>query len=502
MIAALSMSLLHFLWQGALLGVLAALALRVPARKEARLRYGIACAFFATMAAAPFLTFAYFMRMTQASAPTIHPPLRTVTSLLNPQAQGQLGEGWVSSVLLVWAAGVVVFSLRAAGGLSLVMSRVSVKSPAPEQVLTAAQRIARSFGIRKLIPVFTSTRINVPIVFGALRPIIVLPCSALTGLSQSQLEAILAHELAHIVRHDFLINCFQTAVEVVLFYHPAVWWLSGRIRLEREMCCDEMAAGRCGDRLLYSRALLALEEGREDFVPAATGGNLRRRIEHLLGQSENHVAEPRAAAGLIAVLTCSAVVILSLAPGIRAQSTEAQEKEHRRRISYANERFSDARPGTETDRGKIYVEKGPPDEIESHPAEHREAWRYKNGDIFEFSGPQYDLKASDSPARHFPPTGEKRLWISRNVQKQKLVSAPEPEYPATARVARQQGVVMLAVLINKEGRVQDVAVMSGAPLLAEAAANAVRQWTYQTTLLNGAPVEVVTTVDVPFRLME
>ena len=130
-------------------------------------------------------------------------------------------------MLIVWAAGVIVFGLRAAGGLSLVMSRVSVKTPA-RTCHNGCPADCANFGISKLVPVFTSARINVPIVFGALRPIIVLPCSALTGLSQSQLEAILAHELAHIVRHDFLINCFQTAVEVVLFYHPAVWWLSGR----------------------------------------------------------------------------------------------------------------------------------------------------------------------------------------------------------------------------------------------------------------------------------
>ena len=148
------------------------------------------------------------------------------------------------------------------------------------------------------------------------------------------------------------------------------------------------------------------------------------------------------------------------------------------------------------------MEKGPPYEIESHPRDHREVWRYQNGDIYEFGGPEYDLKAEDSPASHFPSTGEKRLRIAGTVQKTKLISAPQPQYPATARLAQQEGVVTLAVLINKDGNVQDVAVMSGVPLLAEAAANAVRQWIYRTTLLNGNPVEVVTTVDVPFRLAE
>jgi TonB family protein len=314
------------------------------------------------------------------------------------------------------------------------------------------------------------------------------------------LEAILAHELAHIARHDFLVNCFQSLVEVVLFYHPAVWWLSGRIRQEREMCCDEMAAAVCGDRVLYSRALVALEEGLQEFVPAANGGNLGRRIEHLLRQPADHVPESRAAAGLMAILTCGAVAILSLAPGMLAQSNarEADQKEHNRRVAYSNERFS----GAETARGRMYVEKGPPDEIESHPSEQREVWLYRNEGIYEFGGPQYDLKVGAGGAFNFPATGEQRLRVGRLVQEAKLTYSPRPEYPAEARLSRTEGVVTLAVLISKDGNVQDVAVVNGNPLLAEAAASAVRQWRYRTTLLNGVPVEVVTSVEVPFRLIE
>src|SRR4051794_30032757 len=198
MIAALTISLLHFLWQGALLGALAAVAHRIPGRDETRLRYGIACVFLMLMTAAPVLTFVFLTRSGTAATPAVTQPLRTATGFLNPETQAQLGGAWLSAVLFVWAAGVIVFGLRAVGGLSLVLSRVSVKTTAPEYVLTATQCIANSLGIGKLVPVFTSARLNVPIVFGALKPIIVLPCSALTGLSQSQLEAILAHELAHI----------------------------------------------------------------------------------------------------------------------------------------------------------------------------------------------------------------------------------------------------------------------------------------------------------------
>jgi TonB family protein len=198
-------------------------------------------------------------------------------------------------------------------------------------------------------------------------------------------------------------------------------------------------------------------------------------------------------------------VVLWLAPGMLAQSTagdEANQQEHRRRISWANERFTDARPGSETARGRMYVEKGPPDEIESHPSEQRELWLYRNEGIYEFGGPQYDLKVSDGGAFNFPSTGEKRLRIGRPVQEGKLTYSVRPEYPATARLNGTEGVVTLAVLINRNGNVQDVAVVNGNSLLVEAAANAVKQWTYRPTLLNGSPVEVVTSVEVTFRLIE
>jgi TonB family protein len=500
MIPALSMSLLHFVWQGALLGVFAGLALRLAARSSVRMRYGIACVFLALMLAAPLLTFALLAPMGLDAAPVAGQALRSAKGFTDSQMQAAVGDAWFTPVLFAWLSGVVVFGLRAAGGLSLVMCRLSRKSPAPERVRAAVQRIASDLGLPRLVPVFTSARVGVPIVFGVLRPMIVLPCSALTGLSPMQLEAILAHELAHIARHDFLVNCFQSLVEVVLFYHPAVWWLSGRIRQEREMCCDEMAAAVCGGRVLYSRALVALEEGLQEFVPAANGGNLGRRIEHLLRQPADHVPESRAAAGLMAILTCGAVAILSLAPGMLAQSNarEADQKEHNRRVAYSNERFS----GAETARGRMYVEKGPPDEIESHPSEQREVWLYRNEGIYEFGGPQYDLKVGAGGAFNFPATGEQRLRVGRLVQEAKLTYSPRPEYPAEARLSRTEGVVTLAVLISKDGNVQDVAVVNGNPLLAEAAASAVRQWRYRTTLLNGVPVEVVTSVEVPFRLIE
>jgi len=130
---------------------------------------------------------------------------------------------------------------------------------------------------------------GVPAVIGWLRPVILVPAGALLHLSPEELEAVIAHELAHVRRRDYLVNLLQSAIEILMFYHPAVWWIGRRIRAEREHCCDDMAVAACGNRLVYARALAALEElraGQTRFAMAATGGPLLGRIRRLLGQNE------------------------------------------------------------------------------------------------------------------------------------------------------------------------------------------------------------------------
>ena len=119
-------------------------------------------------------------------------------------------------------------------------------------------RLSRRLHITRAITLFESTLVDVPTVIGFVKPVILLPASVLGGLTPQQLEAILAHELAHIRRHDYIVNLLQSLLETLLFYHPAVWWLSRRIRIEREHCCDDLAVSLCGDPLVYARALADL----------------------------------------------------------------------------------------------------------------------------------------------------------------------------------------------------------------------------------------------------
>ena len=158
---------------------------------------------------------------------------------------------------------------------------------ADERVLTMVAGLARQIGITRPVRVLISSLANGPGVVGWLRPVMLLPPAAAMGLTPQQLEAVIAHEIAHIKRHDYLVNLFQVVAETVFFYHPVVWWTSKQIRIERELCCDDVAVRANGDPIAYARALTtlarhqlgtpALHRGRDRRFPAAQSAASRRR---------------------------------------------------------------------------------------------------------------------------------------------------------------------------------------------------------------------------------
>ena len=155
---------------------------------------------------------------------------------------------------------------------------------------------------------------HAPAVVGLLRPVLLVPVGALAGLPAEQVELLLIHELAHIRRYDYLVNALQSMVEALLFYHPAVWWVSGQMRSEREMCCDDAAVAITGDAPGLARALAqigAAEHAHQQAAMAATGGSLVNRVARLLGvprpASRTHSLAAVAAAALIAI---SAIAVL------------------------------------------------------------------------------------------------------------------------------------------------------------------------------------------------
>ncbi|HET9217059.1 MAG TPA: ankyrin repeat domain-containing protein [Terriglobia bacterium] len=278
-------SLLHFVWQGAAIAVVAALALRLMRRRPPEWRYATASAALFAMLAAPFLTFAFYAETGALTLRVLH-TLNSVTVAASEASAAGI-DVWTRRIVFVWLVGVIVFLTRLAGGWLLsrrmLSSAAAVVTPV---VVEALGRARNGLNFHRKVRLLSGEHIETPVVIGWLRPAILLPASALTGLSPDHLLAILAHELAHIRRHDFLVNGMQRAVECVLFYHPAVWWISGRMRVERERCCDDVAVQVCGDRLVYVRALVALENARAATpilaLPTA-GAGVADRVRRILG---------------------------------------------------------------------------------------------------------------------------------------------------------------------------------------------------------------------------
>jgi len=298
--ARIGWTLAAFLWQGVLVAFLLAAANAVLARSSSRARYAAACCAMVVLLACPIATFVSLgpsADLAPAPASTtafrsdaaVVPagPARTESSLSVFIRALRSGTAEVAPRLApLWAAGVLLLSLRFVGGWT-VARRLTLRrvQPAPPAVREALTRLSERLGVRKTVRVLQSAAVSVPTALGALRPVILLPVSALAGVSPEGLEAVLAHELAHIRRRDYLVNLLQTAVETLLFYHPAVWWVSRRIRIERENCCDDIAIQATGDVRAYARALVGLEEIRDRrprLAVAATGGTLLQRIARLL----------------------------------------------------------------------------------------------------------------------------------------------------------------------------------------------------------------------------
>jgi beta-lactamase regulating signal transducer with metallopeptidase domain len=214
---------------------------------------------------------------------------------------------------LVWLAGVMLMSARTLGGLILAR-RLKLRGARPvcEFWREKAARVARKLSVSGPVRVLESSLVCVPTAVGWLRPAVLLPASAFTGLTPRQLEAVLAHELAHIRRHDYLLNVLQTAVETLLFYHPAVWWVSRQIRAEREHACDDMAVLVTGDALTYARALTRIERLRATgprLAMAADGGSLRSRVLRLVeGPPRPHRLSPLLVGLFFFVATLTTVV--------------------------------------------------------------------------------------------------------------------------------------------------------------------------------------------------
>jgi uncharacterized protein (TIGR03435 family) len=334
--------LVHFVWQAAVVALGAASLLRACRRQSAEVRYVIGCSMLAIM----LLTAVATAAIVRIDGGTREHPKRVNVELAR-QSSSDVGvalpielEGRPSRadvrarmeaafpwIVSMWLIGVVALVVRESIGWWR-LSRVHQLglSSKPSAWQAAGNRIATRLGLTGVVRIVEFPQIDVPFVVGCLRPIVVLPLSAMAHLNVAQVEAILAHELAHVRRHDYLANLLQTLAETIFFYHPAVWWLSARIRDEREHCCDDIAVDMCGDPVSYAAALTELEmwrRGDGGLAAAATGGTLLHRVRRILRvEPQSRMSHWALTLAVLAGLFATATAIHSQAPADEELSFE------------------------------------------------------------------------------------------------------------------------------------------------------------------------------------
>lgn len=314
-------ALLHFLWQGAVIGLVAALLLHVLRVARPQARYAIACMALLACALAPIADIAWQLGHAQAAVvlmpltPVQGVPMRSLPAMVLAPMLGNatqmLAQAWrlddaLPAIVAVWAAGACVLSLRLAMGVWAIQRLCAM----PQGDAWAAWQarldaLAPRFGIRHPVALRLVDTLVSPATVGWWRPVVLLPTALLTRMPVELVEALLAHELAHVRRHDFLVNLLQGAVEALLFYHPVTWWLSRRIRIEREQVADRLAANVLAAPRRLAVALSELSELSDltDRPPslalAAHGGHLMSRIEQLVRPSPHRSGDGRIAFPLL-----------------------------------------------------------------------------------------------------------------------------------------------------------------------------------------------------------
>ena len=263
--------------------------------------------------------------------------LETSTSAV-PPAGTHPRWSWIEAVqpalptaVACWLFGIVILSFRPMLGLYHVLRlRRQGLSPVSAELRRSVADIAGRIGLTRPFDVAQSSGIAVPFVIGIFRPLLVLSPNALACLSPGQLEAVLAHELAHIRRHDFLANLLQTLVETLLFYHPAMWWVSRRVREERENCCDDLAVALMGDRAGYAEMLLLLEKSchAPQLAPSASGGSLLKRVRRIAASKPSLSSDQRPAflGGILMVIfSCLLAIWLAAANAMSLAAENVSE---------------------------------------------------------------------------------------------------------------------------------------------------------------------------------
>jgi beta-lactamase regulating signal transducer with metallopeptidase domain len=322
--SALGWTLLHSLWQITVIGLLNALVLMLLRRKTAALRYRITGLAMLTIPAVALITFCLYYndspnvwrfeqgsitQQIEGNTPTLpSPDAGAQTAPIMPETSSettQMGFGarmqayfepHLPLIACLWLLGVSFFLLRLVGQMGrLYYLKNRMNFPVDEYWTELTERLSAKAGLTKAVEVVESALVRSPVVIGHLKPMILFPLGVINRLSPQEIEAILAHELAHVVRYDFVFNIVQSVVEALFYYHPTVWWLSEQARNEREMACDQFAISLTGDSLSYAKALVTIQEmawfplSQSLAFAGQNKGLLKTRIQRIFNVQQNTI---------------------------------------------------------------------------------------------------------------------------------------------------------------------------------------------------------------------
>ena len=347
-----SWALIHSLWQGALVGILLTIALIILRNKKATVRYVVSCLALLSIVILFVGTVVYLKADPrnpadiqalqsggeESSSSVIYRNggAAVVDNYPYTQEENSLTilqkfTAQIPNIFHFWMIGVLLISIYQYVGWHKTRRLIRVGTQPLTPVWQARiNRLCNSIGIKYQVHMLKSALVRIPCVVGWLKPVILLPAQVLTGLDEDQLEMIIIHELAHVRRLDCLINYLQVAVETVLYFNPAVWWVSRQIRTERELCCDDMAVKISGNTVLYAKALFNLE-GMRQVEPALAmridgSTSLLDRIRRLGGQrmQSNNSSSIFKFCGIIAM-----IILLTMGAGSISGYTEPDQ------VSYA-----------------------------------------------------------------------------------------------------------------------------------------------------------------------
>ncbi|MFZ6657898.1 TonB family protein [Undibacterium sp. TJN19] len=500
---ALGWTLLHFVWQGMVIALLLALLLYCMGVANARARYLVSYMALLTCIAVVVFEFYQHLGVTHISGEVEIEQIGEipVRFILNASVWGSFSswlELHLTNVVMTWLVCVILLAVRMCAGLWWIGTYTSPKRSKPDAWWqTRIDRLSEQFRIHRNVLFRVADDLSGPVTIGVFRPVILLPGAMLSGMPVELLEMLVAHELAHIKRHDYLLNLIQTVIEMLLFYHPAVWWISKQIRHDREEIADELAARVTGEPRRLALALSELANFQfptPQLAQAAHGGNLMSRIKHLLQPQVQHTSF-RGILGLLGIAASTAVYagqalsplaeppVQQKAPGIilppyispikpeLVQTADAEnlpKKEIKTALLQTKVKKAAEKP---------VVTKEDKDAPALAPVENNQTTESSPSAAEEDKPVVADVPKVDETIRP-------KAKISLDV------SACYPKYPAYSLRAHETGATSLMFLVKKDGIIDEVKIItsSGSTTLDYAAAQAFQGCKIKPVIVDGAAV--------------